>query len=83
MTCGLESRVSAFVRCFCVCSSVRSFVRSFVCYSRVSTPLSPQPKVVTIFQKIGQSKQVYEALKFLQVPACQRWVLVFLLVYSP
>eukprot|EP00903_Cladosiphon_okamuranus_P008310 g7994.t1 len=31
-----------------------------------------QPKVVTIFQKIGQSKEVYDALKFLQVPACQR-----------
>eukprot|EP00752_Nemacystus_decipiens_P012062 g10693.t1 len=31
-----------------------------------------QPKVVTIFQKIGQSKEVYDALKFLQVPACRR-----------
>ncbi|CAM9365620.1 unnamed protein product [Hapterophycus canaliculatus] len=30
------------------------------------------PKVVTIFQKMGQSKEVYDALKFLQVPACQR-----------
>lgn len=37
-----------------------------------------QPKVVTIFQKIGQSKEVYDALKFLQVPACQRCVVVFL-----
>ncbi|CAN0427832.1 unnamed protein product, partial [Laminaria digitata] len=32
-----------------------------------------QPKVVTVFQKLGQSKVVYDALKFLQVPACQRW----------
>ncbi|CAN0415429.1 unnamed protein product [Pylaiella littoralis] len=31
-----------------------------------------QPKVVTIFQKMGQSKEVYDALKFLQVPACRR-----------
>lgn len=36
-----------------------------------------QPKVVTIFQKIGQSKEVYDALKFLQVPACQRCVTAF------
>ncbi|CAM9970351.1 unnamed protein product, partial [Pylaiella littoralis] len=27
--------------------------------------------VVTMLQKMGQSKEVYDALKFLQVPGCQ------------
>lgn len=60
---------------FCRLSCLRLLV--------ATNALRPQPKVVTIFQKMGQSKEVYDALKFLQVPACQRCVREYPCVLFP